>query len=84
MNLLTQLVPQVERVTPETKKRHRWHRKPSKAERDARDKALTENIRQKLAAWDAEQAQEQNELLAKSAELPAGIRVVAPDTGAGQ
>jgi hypothetical protein len=84
MNLLTQLHPQVERVEPKPKKRSgRWERKRklSKADRARQDEALSEEIKAKLAAWDRDQAQEQNDLLAKSATLPEGIKVVSRQEG---
>jgi hypothetical protein len=79
MNLLTQLLPKAAQIHQEPKKRGRWVRTPTRADRARQDEALTEEIRKRLAAWDREQAQKQSELLEKSAELPDGIRVVGQE-----
>src|SRR5688572_26059385 len=83
MNLLTQLVPEPARqesqVEPDAhakKRRGRWHRKPSRAEREQNEQRLADEVKARLAAWDRQLAQEQTELLAKSASLPDGIKVV--------
>ena len=84
MNLLTLLMPTPaqppsETQQPKPKRRGRWVRKPSKRERQEREVALTAEVRQKLAAWGREQAQAQDDLLAKSVDLPDGIRIVGQE-----
>ncbi len=80
MTLITQLIPPTPTQVVEPKQRRRWHReRRSQAERKAAEARLDEELRRKRAETARRMAEAQDELSAKSAKLPSGIRIVGQD-----